>query len=248
MNILLAEDDTTSRDLMRRIIAYEPGHTLVQARDGEEAWQLLRESTPRIDVGVFDVAMPRLDGISLVKRLRASSGFRTLPVILCTAFNDRQTVHRARSLSVDHYIVKPYTRALVVEKLRLVATELATHIVVEDPAIVADRLGIEPALVTELIGSFSGEVRAWLERAGRGRLPEEFRGLAVAANGLRGAALSLGLRALSRELGHVEDMILQRFAVETREQFPPSHLEIVAELDPIVVQLGHLEARTRVAA
>lgn len=248
MNILLAEDDTTSRDLMRRIIALEPGHVLTQARDGEEAWQILREASPRFDVGIFDVTMPRIDGIGLVERIRASAAWRTLPVILCTAMNDRHTVERARLLSVNHYIVKPYTRSLVLDKLRLVAAELATHIAVEDAATVADRLGVDQSTVAELVAGLVAEVRAWVDRARFGRQPADFEQLAVAVNGLKGAALNLGLRALGQELGLAETVLLERFAAAARTPFPPSALEIAIELESVVAQLVQIESRFNAAA
>lgn len=248
MNILLAEDDSISRDLMRRIIALEPGHRLVQAQDGEEAWEILRTAAEPFDVGLFDVTMPRLDGLGLLERVRAQPSLCALPVILCTAINDRRTVERACLLSVSHYIVKPYTKALILEKLHLVAADLAAHSVAEDPVKVAQRLGVDPAALAHLEAALVTEIRHWLDRARQTRLPGAFRELAVGANGLKGAALSLGLRALSTELNRVEATFLHQFGSEVGEQFPPSSAEILGALSAVEAQLGLIAAHARTAA
>jgi two-component system chemotaxis response regulator CheY len=248
MHILLAEDDSTSRDLMRRIIALAAAHTLVQACDGEEAWQQLRESPVPFDLCISDISMPRLDGIGLVERMRAASGLRTMPVILCTALNDRQTVERACRLSISHYIVKPYTKAVVLEKIRFIEAELATQAAVEPPLAVADRLGIDAAALPELIANFVKDMNTWLAATHRGRSPDEFRELAVNANGLRGAALSLGLRALATELEMAEAKLLSEYASDVRLQFPPTPAEISGDLAAVLGEMNRLGAETRSAA
>jgi len=247
MNILLADDDCTSRCLLSRIIVSETEHHLVLAKDGEEAWEILRDPSQSFAAGIFDVTMPRLDGFGLVERIREAPALCALQLILCTAHNDRHTVARAGVLSVSHYIVKPFTKVLVLEKLSLVAATLATQVSIEEHLLVAGRLGLAMEDVTELIGGFAGEVHGWLHRARLGRVPADFRQLAIGAYGLKGAALSLGLRALSIELDRVEAAFLHEFAAEARLQFPPSATEVGLELYPVEVQLRLVELRRKAA-
>jgi CheY-like chemotaxis protein len=240
MKILLADDSSISRDLLRRIIALEPGHELTQACDGEEAWQFLRDPSRRFDVGIFDVTMPRLDGIGLVERLRATPGLRELPVILCTAIHDRQTVERACLLSVSHYIVKPYTRALVLEKLHLIAAELVAPSAIEDPQTVAARLGVDSAAIATLVADVGVQIRAWLVNTRQARHRTDFMQLSIAANGLKGACLSVGLRNLARAFGAIEAKMENDFAAPHRDQFPVTPAEVALELQQIENELSHL--------
>ena len=63
MNILIAEDDDISRDLLRRILEREPEYTLTLTSDGEKAWAQLTDPAQRFDLGIFDLMMPRLSGL-----------------------------------------------------------------------------------------------------------------------------------------------------------------------------------------
>jgi DNA-binding response OmpR family regulator len=243
MNILLAEDDRTCRTLLGRIIRQEPQHQLVEAANGEEAWTLLCRQSPRFDLGIIDVNMPGLDGISLVERIRADSRLRTMPLILCTAQNDRGTVEHACLLSVDHFIVKPFSRTVVLEKLRLVASRISTHEASDSIETIADRLGVDAATVKELTGHLRVEVREMLAAACKEQLPDNFRRLAVAANGLKGAALSLGLGDLSVELDRAEHAFIVKFADPLRSQFPPSVKEVALELAAVELELAKIESQ-----
>ena len=60
MNILIAEDDDISRDLLHRILEREADCALTMAEDGEKAWALLNDPAQHFDVGIFDLMMPHL--------------------------------------------------------------------------------------------------------------------------------------------------------------------------------------------
>lgn len=248
MNILLADDDNTCRFLLSRIIKLQQEHQLWEARDGAAAWEALRDPAQRFDLAIIDVNMPVLDGIGLAERIRATPKLRSLVLILCTAQNDRQTVDRACLLSVNHYIVKPFTKAVVTEKLNLVASELAARTAIEDVAVVADRLGVDAPTVTELTVNLCKEVRQMLDQARHESQPAVFRKLGVAANGLNGAALSLGLRNLSLELKHIEEAFVEKFAAEARIQFPASPAEIAIEVDAVEAQLAKIDTHLQTIA
>lgn len=240
MNILLADDDKTSRILLARILEGAGNNTVVTACDGEDAWRLLR-GPQRFDVAILDVMMPRLDGIDLLERIRVTPSLRGLPIILCTAANDRPTVEKASLLSVSHYIVKPYTKATVLEKLDLVAAELGTQAHAEDVQLVAQRLGVSVAEFADLSGAFLNDVRDWLQQARAAHQPAEFRALAVAANGLKGACLNLGLRQLGHELDAVEATFTHRYTAQHCQLFPPTPGEVNAVVEHIAAELDVVE-------
>ena len=104
--ILVAEDEAISRmDLCEML--ENLGYTVVgQAGDGVAAVNLARTLKP--DLVVMDIKMPELDGISAAETLAAE---RTVPVLLLTAYSDREFVDRAVDAGVMGYLVKPFAEA-----------------------------------------------------------------------------------------------------------------------------------------
>ncbi len=104
LRIVVAEDEALIRlDLAEML--QEVGYRVVgQASNGVEAIDLARSQAP--DVVIMDVKMPVLDGISAAETIGAE---RLAPVVMLTAFSDRDLVARARDAGVMAYVVKPFT-------------------------------------------------------------------------------------------------------------------------------------------
>ncbi|CAN2196440.1 AmiR Response regulator with putative antiterminator output domain [Candidatus Nanopelagicaceae bacterium] len=102
IRILVAEDEALIRmDLVEML--QEAGYQVVaQATNGEEAIALATEHNP--DLAVLDVKMPILDGISAAEKIISIA-----PVLMLTAFSQRELVERARDAGVMAYVVKPFT-------------------------------------------------------------------------------------------------------------------------------------------
>ena len=102
LRILVAEDEALIRmDLVEMLT--ESGYEVVaQATNGAEAIELAKEHKP--DLAILDVKMPVLDGISAAEEIIA-----TAPVLLLTAFSQKELVDRARDAGVMAYVVKPFT-------------------------------------------------------------------------------------------------------------------------------------------
>jgi DNA-binding response OmpR family regulator len=101
--ILLVDDE----DAVQKLLAYpleRDGFRVVQARDGEEA--LARFEEEHVDLVVLDVMLPKLDGLEVCKRLRASS---TVPIIMLTARDDELDKVLGLELGADDYITKPFS-------------------------------------------------------------------------------------------------------------------------------------------
>lgn len=113
--ILVVDDDPTCRELLRRLLP-RAGHTVVVATNGRDALNALAEHTPQLIL--LDLAMPQMDGLSFLRRLRETPQFKELPVILCTALASRDTVRIAASLGVKDYLVKSdYTIHTLLERV-----------------------------------------------------------------------------------------------------------------------------------
>ena len=109
MRILVAEDETIIRLDLRGLLE-RAGHEVIgEARDGEEAVALARDLEP--DLAVMDVKMPHLDGIEAARRILEE---RPIPIVMLTAFGQRELVERATEVGVYGYLVKPFREQDVV--------------------------------------------------------------------------------------------------------------------------------------
>jgi response regulator NasT len=103
MRILVAEDETIIRLDLRGLLERAGYEVVGEARDGEEAVELARELEP--DLAVMDVKMPRLDGIEAARRMLEE---RPIPIVILTAFGQKELVERAAEAGVFGYLVKPF--------------------------------------------------------------------------------------------------------------------------------------------
>ena len=107
MRIVVVEDDENLRQALGAFFRSMGVEVVAQSSDGQEALDLLGSVHP--DLILTDCQMPRMDGISLVRHLRAR-GDRT-PVIMISCQQDPQIVALAYQAGVDHYLPKPLTPA-----------------------------------------------------------------------------------------------------------------------------------------
>jgi AmiR/NasT family two-component response regulator len=112
--VVVAEDEALIRlDVVEML--RDAGYDVVgEAGDGEQAVQLAEEHRP--DLVVMDIKMPVLDGISAAERI---AGARIAPVVLLTAFSQRELVERARDAGAMAYVVKPFTAADLLPALEI---------------------------------------------------------------------------------------------------------------------------------
>jgi len=117
--ILIAEDETLIRLDLRELLEDAGFEICGEARDGEEAVGLAR--TERPDLAVLDVKMPRLDGIEAARRILDE---RPIPIVMVTAYGERELVSRAVEAGVFGYLVKPFRET---DLLPAIATARARH-------------------------------------------------------------------------------------------------------------------------
>jgi phosphoserine phosphatase RsbU/P len=104
--ILIAEDDVTSRTLLAAVLR-KGGHEVVAACDGAEAWEVLqRPDAPRL--AILDWMMPGLDGIEVVRRVRAVDTDRPPYIIMLTTRNERIDIIQGLRAGADDYLIKPW--------------------------------------------------------------------------------------------------------------------------------------------
>lgn len=240
MNVLLADDDPSSRELLRAVIALDPNHELTEVSDGVEAWALLSDAERHFDAAILDLSTSPIDGLRLTEQIRASPVLRQLPIILCTATANRETVQRAGQLAIRHFIVKPCRKELLLAKLQVVTAEIAAHTSAFHST--AERMGLSPDTVSRLTSQLAGEVRAWLFDARQAQTPSEFSHLTLTASTLKRSADKLRLSGLSRRLSDVETKFATDFSTQYGEMLPPSMLEVASELVELQTELDRITA------
>ena len=118
--VLIAEDEALIRLDLAEMLA-EAGYDVVaQAGNGEEAVELARQHAP--DLVIMDVKMPRLDGIAAASIIATE---RIAPVVMLTAFSQRDLVERARDAGAMAYLVKPFTITDLVPAIEMAASRFA---------------------------------------------------------------------------------------------------------------------------
>jgi two-component system cell cycle response regulator len=117
LRVLIAEDDAVSRTILKKAVE-KFGHECLAAEDGEEAWELYR-NTPEVDVVISDWMMPGPDGLELCRRVRAiNNGWYTFFVFL-TALGDKEHLLEGMQAGADDYLAKPLDREQL--QVRLIA-------------------------------------------------------------------------------------------------------------------------------
>jgi AmiR/NasT family two-component response regulator len=168
MRVLIAEDEALIRLDLREMLQEEGFDVVGEAGDGEQAVALATELKP--DLVICDVKMPKMDGITAAAQITEA---RIAPVVMLTAFSQRDLIERARDAGAMAYLVKPFQKRDL-----LPAIEMATSRFAEIRALESEVTGLRERL----------EARKLIERA-KGALmtghglsePEAFRWIQRAA-------------------------------------------------------------------
>jgi response regulator NasT len=184
MRVLIAEDEALIRLDLREMLEEEGFDVVGEAADGEQAVALARQLHP--DLVICDVKMPKMDGIQAAAQITEA---RIAPVVMLTAFSQRDLIERARDAGAMAYLVKPFQKRDL-----LPAIEMATSRFAEIRALEAEVTGLRERL----------EARKLIERA-KGTLmtkhglsePEAFRWIQRAAMDNRTSMRSVAELVLS---------------------------------------------------
>lgn len=165
--VLIAEDEALIRLDLAEMLVEEGYEVCGEAGDGETAVQLVKEVRP--DLVILDVKMPIMDGIAAAEQI---AGARLAPVVILTAFSQRDLVERARAAGAMAYLVKPFQKTDLVPAIEIALSRFAELTALEDEvASLSDRLEsrkvidrAKGVLMTDY-GMSEPESFRWIQRA-----------------------------------------------------------------------------------
>jgi len=115
MKILIVDDFSTMRRIIKNLLRDLGFNNTQEADDGQTALPMLQ--TGNYDFLVTDWNMPGMQGIDLLKAVRADANLGSLPVLMVTAESKREQIVEAAQAGVNGYIVKPFTAQTLKEKI-----------------------------------------------------------------------------------------------------------------------------------
>jgi two-component system chemotaxis response regulator CheY len=123
IRFLVVDDFSTMRRIVRNLLK-EIGHANVdEAEDGQVALNKLKSNA--FDFVVSDINMPNMNGFELLRNIREDAGLKKLPVLLVTAEAKKEDIILAAQIGASGYIVKPFTKATLEEKLAKILAKAA---------------------------------------------------------------------------------------------------------------------------
>jgi len=122
LKLLVVDDSSTMRRIIKNTLARLNFKDIVEGEHGVEAWEYL-DANADIDMLITDWNMPEMNGLELVKKVRADERFTDMPIIMVTTEGGKTEVITALKAGVNNYIVKPFTPQVLKEKLSAVIGE-----------------------------------------------------------------------------------------------------------------------------
>ena len=114
--ILVVDDESRMRKLLKDFLSVK-GYQILEAEDGEKAIEVFEENKNKIKLILLDVMMPKLDGWSVLRKIRQESN---VPVIMLTARGEEQDELFGFELGVDEYIAKPFSPKILVARVEAI--------------------------------------------------------------------------------------------------------------------------------
>ncbi|MEX8517219.1 MAG: chemotaxis response regulator CheY [Leptothrix sp. (in: b-proteobacteria)] len=123
LKFLVVDDFSTMRRIVRGLLKEMGCNNVEEAEDGAVALNVLRNT--RFDFVVSDINMPNMNGFDLLKAIKADEMLRHLPVLMVTAEARKEDIVMAAQNGAAGYIVKPFTKATLEEKVQKILQKLA---------------------------------------------------------------------------------------------------------------------------
>lgn len=119
---LVVDDSAAARYMIGRIVK-EIGYTVIEAANGREAIEMLTGS-PDVVLALVDWNMPIMNGLELVSEIRKNQQLNGMKIMMVTTETEMMQVVRAIEAGANEYVMKPFTRDVVLDKMRIMGIEV----------------------------------------------------------------------------------------------------------------------------
>lgn len=118
LNVAIADDNDLMRQLLDTIVQSDEELSVVgTAKDGEEAYQMIKEKEP--DVVLLDIVMPKMDGLGVLDKVQRDTSIKKTPnFIMVSAVNQPQVTEDAFALGEDYFIMKPFDKDTIIQRIK----------------------------------------------------------------------------------------------------------------------------------
>jgi two-component system, chemotaxis family, chemotaxis protein CheY len=116
---LIVDDSKTIRVILGRILR-ELGYETCEAANGLEGLKVMESEKDKVDLVLADWNMPEMNGLEMLKRLRQNANLTSLKVVMVTTETELENMTSALEAGADEYVMKPFTKEIIREKLELV--------------------------------------------------------------------------------------------------------------------------------
>ena len=123
MRALIVDDSRAIRSIVSRIVK-QLGFEISEACDGRDALAKLGEGGA--DLALVDWNMPEMNGLQFVQAVRADASRASMRIVMVTTENDISNIQQAIEAGADEYLMKPFTKESLLEKLSLIGIEVST--------------------------------------------------------------------------------------------------------------------------
>lgn len=123
MKILVVDDFSTMRRIVRNLLKELGYNNVDEAEDGLVAMTKLKSGS--FDFVVSDINMPNMNGFELLRAMRAEAALKTIPVLVVSAEAKKEDIVNAAQAGANGYIVKPFTKATLEEKLGKIVNKMS---------------------------------------------------------------------------------------------------------------------------
>lgn len=114
-SILLVEDDTLLRDLIRLVFSHQAGFDIAVAGDGVQALEMIQQNRP--DVLLLDILLPKMNGLELLRHLKQEEMLKNLTVVVISALGYPEIIQQAVDAGASDFLVKPFDLDILVQRL-----------------------------------------------------------------------------------------------------------------------------------
>jgi len=155
MRILIVEDNLVNKKILEMSL-WKNDYLTVAARTGKEALDCLK-SIPDIQLIIADIMMPEMDGLEFINLMNQHPVWKEIPIIMCTALSDAETVKKAIALGCRDYLVKPIDAPILLQKVRK-ALDYKKQISLQKDQPLSE-LDVDPEFYEKIIPVFSSQLK-----------------------------------------------------------------------------------------